>query len=188
MQFDHYLDEAHRLKATYASQISILVGLETEFVTQLDLDRLEDLLKRRGDRIEYLVGSVHHVNGIPIDFDQPTFQKALDHSGGTLDAHQRQGKFLCSYFDAQFEVLNRFHPEIVGHFDLCRLYDAVLHFTDYPDAWKLMERNIIFAIEYGALFELNAAAFRKGWDTAYPAADVVEVHPFDFHLVSVVDS
>ncbi|KIJ37113.1 hypothetical protein M422DRAFT_260503, partial [Sphaerobolus stellatus SS14] len=26
---------------------------------------------------------------------------------------------------------------------------------------------------YGALFELNAAAFRKGWETAYPGSDIV---------------
>lgn len=64
---------AHRLKAKYVDQITLLVGLETEFITQTDMDELEGLLAASGDRVEYLVGSVHHVRGITIDFDQDTF-------------------------------------------------------------------------------------------------------------------
>lgn len=33
----------------------------------------------------------------------------------------------------------------------------------------------MYAISYGALFEINAAAFRKKWDTAYPGVDIAEV-------------
>ncbi|OJT03896.1 hypothetical protein TRAPUB_5421 [Trametes pubescens] len=62
-----------RLKAKYVNQITLLVGLETEFITQTDMDELEGLLAASGDRVEYLVGSVHHVRGITIDFDQDTF-------------------------------------------------------------------------------------------------------------------
>jgi len=36
-------------------------------------------------------------------------------------------------------------------------------------------KNVLYAIEYGALFEVNAAAFRKGWDAAYPGQDVIEM-------------
>lgn len=159
------------------------MGLETEFITRPDLDRLQELLLNHGDRIEYLVGSVHHVNGIPIDFDLKTFDKAL--SGFTssdptacrnraLDASPMEG-LLSAYFDAQYEVMCRFKPEIIGHFDLCRLYHPELRFLDYPLVWEKILRNVQFAIGYGALFEVNAAAFRKGWQSAYPAEDVLEV-------------
>jgi len=40
---------------------------------------------------------------------------------------------------------------------------------------KILKRNIKFAINYGALFEVNAAALRKGWLTPYPGEDVVAV-------------
>ena len=33
----------------------------------------------------------------------------------------------------------------------------------------------MLAIDYGALFEINAAAFRRGWRTAYPEDDVAKV-------------
>lgn len=74
-------------------------------------------------------------------------------------------------------LLLRFHPEIIGHLDLCRLYNPQLQISDYSLAWKKMERNIAYAIEYGALFEVNAAAFGKQWDSAYPARDVIKVKP-----------
>jgi len=176
-QFDRYLDEAHRLKIQYASQITLLVGLETELITDADLDKLDSLLKRAGDRIEYIVGSVHHVNGIPIDFDLTTYHKSLHSLGGEMD-QDAQELFLSAYFDAQYCLIRRFRPEIIGHIDLCRLYNPELQLSSYPLAWQKLERNIVHAIEYGALFEVNAAAFRKKWDTAYPGLDVLEVKSF----------
>ena len=53
----------------------LLVGLETEHITPDDLDHLDALLSRYRGKIEYLVGSVHHVNELPIDFDRATFDK-----------------------------------------------------------------------------------------------------------------
>lgn len=173
-QFEGYIEEAHRLKRAYRGEISLLVGLETEYITSLDLDNLEKLLERFGEKIEYIIGSVHHVRGIPIDIDLAAFQSCV----GTFDGETEHGRmegFLCAYFDAQYEVLERFRPEIIGHFDLCRLYNPLLRFSDYPRAKEKLERNIKFAAGYGAIFEANAAAFRKGWDTAYPGKDVLEV-------------
>ncbi|KAG6853244.1 hypothetical protein C0991_005746 [Blastosporella zonata] len=174
-QFDRFLDEAHSLKAQYAQEITLLVGLETEYITAPDLDHLETLLTHLGPRVEYIVGSVHHVNGIPIDFDLSTFHKALESLSPGSEKEAQLESFLSTYFDAQYELLQRFHPEVVGHFDLCRLYHPGLAFATYPEAWRKVERNIAFAVEYGALFEVNAAAFRKGWDAAYPGRDVVEL-------------
>ncbi|RDX41729.1 histidinol phosphate phosphatase H [Lentinus brumalis] len=173
-QFDAFLAEAHRLKEKYAGQITLLVGLETEYITDTDLTALDALLSEHGTRIEYLVGSVHHVGGIPIDFDRPTFDKAL--AAFSDDTHpDSMAAFLNAYFDAQYTLMQRFHPEVIGHFDLCRLYNPGLSFRDYPDALARIRRNVQYAVRYGALFELNAAAFRKGWDAAYPGDDVVEI-------------
>lgn len=173
-QFEGYIDEAHRLKLAYRDEITLLVGLETEYITQLDLDNLEKLLKRFGDKIEYIVGSVHHIRGIPIDFDFATFQSCLGTFHGETE-HERMEEFLCAYFDAQYVVLEKFRPEIVGHIDLCRLYNPHLLFSDYPAAEEKLERNVRLAVEYGALFEVSGAPFRKGWDTAYPGKDALEV-------------
>ncbi|CAE6512047.1 unnamed protein product [Rhizoctonia solani] len=176
--FDKFIEEAHRLKTLYAAQITLLVGLETDYITTNDLDQLEALLNRHGDRIEYVVGSVHHCNGIPIDFDQPTFGRAVASftSAQTVhieesDPNEAQIAFLNEYLDAQFRLMERVHPEVIGHFDLCRLYTPKLALES---VWERIERNVRYAVEYGAAFELNAAAFRKGWDSAYPGREIVK--------------
>ena len=183
-QFQAFLDEAHRLRDVYSSSLRLLVGLETEHISTLDINGLSRLLEVHKGRIDYIVGSVHHVNGIPIDFDFDTYRRCLDniplpaHVTDSMEADQGQerlGLFLDMYFDAQFELLNNFHPELIGHIDLCRLYTPDLRLRAFPRAWAKLERNVKFAIAYGALFEANAAAFRKGWHTAYPGDDVAEV-------------
>ncbi|KAG8734816.1 histidinolphosphatase [Ceratobasidium sp. 414] len=176
--FDRYVQEAQRLKVAYADQITLLVGLETDFITAYDLDQLEQLLARHAGKIEYVVGSVHHCNGIPIDFDKPTLEKAVAsfaESPGSIaydTPTPSQASYLNAYFDAQLQLMERIHPEVVGHFDLCRLYTPDL---SLQDVWPRIERNVRYAIEYGAAFELNAAAFRKGWDSAYPGREIVEL-------------
>ncbi|KAJ7468247.1 Polymerase/histidinol phosphatase-like protein, partial [Mycena galericulata] len=174
-QFDKFLVEAHRLKLSYASQIRLLVGLETDYITPIDLDQLRDLLERHRGRVDYLVGSIHHVNGIPIDFDLVTFQKAVENIDCTPEHTTKDGAFLSAYFDAQYELLQRFYPEVIGHIDLCRLYNPDLQLSTYPEAFERAKRNILFAIGYGALFEVNAAALRKNWSTPFPGEDVLEI-------------
>jgi histidinol-phosphatase (PHP family) len=173
-QFEDFVNEAHRLRIAYSQQINLLVGLETEYITTLDLDRLDDLLQSCGDQIHYLVGSVHHVNGIPIDIDIDTYYKAVN-SLGIANEEQAREKYLISYLEAQYELLRRFRPEIIGHIDLCRLYTPDMPFSNFPRAQEKLIRNIQFAVEYGALFEVNAAALRKGWATPYPGTDVIEL-------------
>ncbi|KAL1706684.1 polymerase/histidinol phosphatase-like protein [Schizophyllum commune] len=167
LQFQAFLKEAHRLKKLYAPQITLLIGLETEYITDIDLAKIEDLLREHPREIELLVGSVHHVNSIPIDFDKDTFE-------GALSVFDSSKEFLHSYLDSQYEVMQRLKPEVIGHFDLCRLYTPNLRLDEHESVWGRVQRNIKFGIGYGALFEINAAAFRKGWGTAYPGREVLQ--------------
>lgn len=172
--FDAYIEEASRLKEVYSDQIELIVGLETECITQESLDHLQKLLRKHEQVISYIVGSVHHVNGIPIDFDKPTFERALNSFEEGKDGLSQLDQLFCAYFDAQYELLRLCQPEVIGHIDLCRLYLPGASF-EAPAVWSRIERNVDYAVKYGALFEVNAAAFRKGWSTAYPGKDVLEV-------------
>lgn len=183
-QFIAFLGEASRLQTQYAPQISLLVGLETEFISTQDLEELSCILTQHRSIIQYIVGSVHHVNGIPIDFDEPTYETCVaSFAVEGLTARDQLERYLSAYFDAQYEILQRFKPEIVGHIDLCRLYTPDLQFTEFPLVWEKIERNVRYAISYGALFEVNAAAFRKKWKAAYPGIDVAEVSCTDVILM-----
>lgn len=164
--FDDYLHEARACQREYA-QLHLLVGLETDVIHSGSIGELQTLLDTR--TVDYVVGSVHHVNEIPIDFDQATFDQALKSFNGNMTA------LLENYFDAQYDLIQAVQPEVIGHFDLCRLYQPNLQFQSLPSVWKKIERNINSAVQYGALFEVNAAAFRKGWCTAYPGLEVLQV-------------
>ena len=206
MTFQAFLIEAQRLREAYQHQINILIGLETEFITPLDLTRTSALILDHPE-IDYLVGSVHHVNGTPIDLDRPTWLQAVQNaersemgsttnpspSGRPISAQShfdalgsRQDSnpdlnllrpFLLAYFDAQYKVITTDQPEVIGHIDLCLLYtpDISLSSSELGEVWEKVERNVRYVVDYGGLFEANAAAIRKGWTTSYPSPDVMKV-------------
>lgn len=188
--YEAFLVEAKRLRSV--SKINLLIGVVTDYITDLDFDGLDRLLKEH-EEIDYVVGSVHHVNGVSIDFDRDTWLRCVATAAegriGTTCArvdgsvqlvHETAGepteeqvdKFLEAYFDAQYAMLQRHKPEVVGHIDLCLLWIPQIKLTK---VWEKVRRNVEFAISYGALFEANAAAIRKGWTTSYPSRDVLRL-------------
>lgn len=93
----------------------------------------------------------------------------------TVIPKETLNKIFLDYFDAQHELVRRLKPMVIGHFDLIRLWCEDVKFQDYPEVWAKIERNVKEVIEYGGLFEVNAAAFRKGWSSAYPQKDVLQL-------------
>lgn len=97
----------------------MLVGLETDYITTLDLDKLDEKLKRYGDSIEYVVGSVHHIDEIPLDYGRELFDKAAqkvaleDVYVSTSQQEPDLEPLISRYLDRQLEVMERFHPEII---------------------------------------------------------------------------
>jgi histidinol-phosphatase (PHP family) len=143
-QFDAFLVEAHRLRDLH--RMEILVGVESEHIYDEDLDLLKGLVERNQDRIEFVVGSVHHVNGYPIDFTRRKFNECLwsyavggnagpmppDEDGvekglreygiSQEDYYTGLEKLLEEYFHAQRRMLEALKPAVIGHFLLPFLF------------------------------------------------------------------
>jgi histidinol-phosphatase (PHP family) len=195
-----FLDAASALQEKYKDRIQLLIGIETDFVTRLDLDRTKAILDRRTD-IQYVVGSVHHVAGVSVDFDKSTYLRSIEHctantmgstmsiaASSKLEMPQPNNPdfiptdkellpFLVKYLDAQYEMIEALKPEVIGHFDLCLLFNPGYR-LDVPgreEVWKRVKRNIERVVGYGGLFEANGAAIRKGWKTSYPSKEVLRV-------------
>ncbi|KAJ1915659.1 hypothetical protein H4219_004189 [Mycoemilia scoparia] len=166
--FENYVEEARRLKALNENKINIIIGAETEYITPEATSLIEELRSKYS--LDYVVGSLHHVKEIPIDFDKETYQKALDSCGGDYN------ELYSVYFDAQYELITRIKPEVIGHFDLIRIFSpkSEQSLADRPEVWAKVQRNIDAAIKYNAIFEINSRAWKKGLPNAYPLKDVLQ--------------
>ncbi|CAG8747649.1 11121_t:CDS:2, partial [Acaulospora morrowiae] len=187
--FSEFVLEARRLQLKYKSKITLLVGLESENITDSSTSEIIDLVSKHD--LDYVVGSVHHVHETPIDFDRETFEVALskyspnyplsDYSvsdnasiNDPISSYPKspEESLFISYFDSQYQILQHLRPMIVGHFDVIRIYRPKYKLTDL--IWQRIERNVEFVIGYGGLFEINSAGF-KYFDDAYPLRDIFEL-------------
>ncbi|KAG8822810.1 histidinolphosphatase [Serendipita sp. 400] len=189
--FEAFLSEAQRLKQLYAnngrSEMEILVGMETEHIYEEDLPLLQTVIDRNRDKLDFLVGSVHHSDGHPIDFSKERFDEAVQWYATTSVLTQSGGEervdesaaalsaLLESYFHAQRRLMEALHPDVIGHFALPLLFTPTTLLASHSAAYALAMGNIRYAIAYGALFELSSAPFRKGWDQGWPGDEVVRM-------------
>jgi histidinol-phosphatase (PHP family) len=110
--YSNYYKEALDLKREFKGEIEVLIGMEIEWIYENTMTELNELMDKFP--IEYLVGSVHHVNGIPIDYDRDLFYKAVA-AEGNVD------KLFEKYYDLQYEMITKVKPKVIGHFDLIRM-------------------------------------------------------------------
>lgn len=163
-QFFSYFDECRALKKKYRDRIEIFAAFETEtyegsaaFIQDLVLELKPD----------YLVGSVHHVNGICIDFDKRHFRQALI-TAGSLEA------LYVDYFDAQFQMLQALEPAVVGHFDLIRKFDAdYLNTLNRKNIRERVTRNLEFIARKNLIVDFNLRGFDKASEQ-YPSMPVLK--------------
>lgn len=167
--FHQYVQKARSLQSKYQDQINVLVGMETEYITKESLVEAQQLQAKY--QLDYLVGSVHHIDEWPLDFSQEKYNQLLEEKFNG----DRESMF-CRYFDQQLEMLETLKPQVVGHFDLIRIF----HPTNEPDPLVVSDkarqkalRNIEYAIGYGALFEINTRAWKKHLRDAYPQRDLL---------------
>ncbi len=163
--FQAYVERAARLREEFAGRLEVLVGFETEMVPPDGwLESMRAL--RAGSSFDYLVGSVHHVEGIGIDVSEQESARAAERVGGG-DA------LRCAYFDHLASMASGLRPTIVGHFDLIRKFDGASP-TFGVDAWKAIERALEAVREAGSLLDVNSAPARRRLGPPYPLPEILE--------------
>jgi histidinol-phosphatase (PHP family) len=163
-QFASYVQEACRLQTAYQSQIQLFVGVETELCREESLD---DVIALKSEHaLDYMVGSVHHVAGIPIDFNEAKIQAAQDLCGGLEP-------LALQYFRSVTKMIETLQPDVVGHLDLIRLLRPTLEMT--PAVMEAVEQAVTTGVSLNCVFEINSAGLRKGLQGPYPHADVLKV-------------
>ena len=164
--FASYMDECRHLQAKYKSDIQLYAAMEIE--TYSGYEQFVPFLLERFQP-DYIVGSVHFVDDISIDYSRKTYAKAIQQQG-SID------KLYCRYFDQQYEMLQRFTPSVVGHFDLIRIFDA-----DYktrlqqPEILQRIKRNLELIKELDLILDLNLRSLVKGADEPYISRSILEL-------------
>lgn len=159
-KFETYYHHAKHIQAT-TTTVELLVGMEIEWIHQNTFQEIMEMQKKY--EFDYLIGSIHHVNQIPIDFSLELYEKVEQEVGGPTQLYSL-------YFDSQYDMLQKVKPLIIGHFDLIRMWKNV---TIDDIVWMKIKRNIEFITLYGGLVEINSRAWKKGLPGAYPLPDIL---------------
>lgn len=172
--FDSFIEHARIFQKDVNSDDSnitnLLVGFESE--GGINDDHLNMCLEYKEKyNVDLVVGSVHHVDGIPIDFDLNEWNRALKEIGnGDII------ELYFQYFNYIYKMIDVLKPEIVAHFDLIRLFTPLeMEIKDLKSIkriWDIIEKSIDLIVKFDLLVELNSSAIRKGWPTPYPKPDL----------------
>ena len=164
-RFALYVAEARQLAREYKDRMRILVGMESEWYPGCE-NWVSEL--REYHSLDYVVGSVHHVQGVCFDFSGESYAKAKDLCGGLVPLY-------VAYLDAQLAMLQATRPEVVGHFDLIRIHDPhYLRTLAEPEVWERVLRNLAWIQGAGAILDVNARALLKGQSEPYVCAPIMD--------------
>ena len=179
-RFGRYMTECRRLQDKYRSQIQLYAALEIE--TYSGYEEFVPYLVERFEP-DYIVGSVHYINDIGFDYSPSSYNRAAE-SAGSID------QLYQDYFDLQFEMIERLRPEVVGHFDLIRIFDP-----EYRD--RMMQEQVMVRIRrnlelikaYDLILDFNLRALSKGAPEPYVCAPILElVRDYEIKIVPGDDS
>lgn len=164
----YWVEQVPSLRAAYPD-LNLLIGFETEFYGDDPLERLAGKIEQY--KPEIIVGSVHHVHDVPIDFDREAAELASRKSGGD------EGLFL-QYYQNQFELIQflaRYASStalVLGHLDLIRIFRP--DFQPTAAVIESIERNIKAAIAGDLVIEVNTRALMKKQLAPYPAEPILQ--------------
>ena len=166
---DEYIAEIHRLRDVYREKIEVLCGLEVDYFA-LPVDK---------SKYDYLIGACHSLSPLSsltprgrVDVDGPVdlLQAAIaqDFGGDPYAAVE-------DYF-ATVSRLGERQPDIIGHIDLIRKYNAGGALFDelHPRYLAAARAAVDALLPLGIPFEMNTGAVSRGYrETPYPSAPLL---------------
>ena len=162
--FERYVRSALELRERHADRLELLIGFETEALpVEGWAAKMQQL--RQSAPFDYIVGSVHSIGDTWLDLNAETTERAARENGGWETLR-------CKYFDQLATLVEVLRPEVVGHVDLVRRFEAPdFRFSDA--ALKRAERVLEAALAAGSALDVNAAPARRGFGPVYPGPQVL---------------
>ena len=152
------------IAARFSDRIELLLGMEIEVVPPGEYATRTQELRERFD-IDYIVGSVHHVHGIPIDFTVESWRTAVETSGSVAN-------LIVDYYRTLTEMIEAVRPEVIGHLDLVKLHAGTT--PSDPKIEAALEETLSAIVRAGSIVEVNGRALDKGLDELFPSPAILE--------------
>jgi histidinol-phosphatase (PHP family) len=161
-----YFSEIKRLKNKYSSDIEIYCGLELDFLPRVESNDFYE------HDLDYRIGSIHYffdeedIYGVDCNFEE--FKKTIfDYFSG--DVRKMVGEFYYRII----QMVEKFQPEIIGHFDLIKINNTQNQFFHEGESWYVSE--VMKVLEYisskGTMLDVNTGGITRGYLTEpYPSA------------------
>ena len=180
-----YAKEMQRLKKKYEAQIKLLTGFEADFFEDntpgKSIGSTIPLKSNFDFTPDFLIGSVHFVCNqkgfYTVDYDPESVKAGLIKLYGDKNGNVDYKAAVCEYFEAERKMLELGKFEILGHADLIKKNNPVLHFFDENESWYKEELKLTAkaAARAGVVAEINTGAIARGLlDDVYPSAQFLE--------------
>ena len=174
-EFTEYCKTVRELAKRYEDRIRILLGLEMDFLSNLNS------FYRKGidlSLLDYIIGSIHFVNffedksGWAIDGSQEDFVKGLNelYEGNTK-------KVVQDYYKLIRNMLKNENPDILGHIDLIKMHNKEEKYFSEKENWYRQEvMNTLKAVaKSSSILEVNTGGITRGKiDSLYPSTWILE--------------
>ena len=149
-----YEENVLAAKERYKNEIEILLGYEVDYLQGHMDDRVLDV------NVDYLIGSVHFIEGW--GFDNPEFIGKWH--------EQDLDEIWQKYFDTIEEMARSKLFDIVGHFDLIKVFK----FMPQGNIPAMAKKALSAIKESGMVLELNVSGYRKDVKESYPSLELLQ--------------
>ncbi len=152
-----YIQDLFRLRDQYAGRLEILTGFEVDFplLGSFDSSYFTD------DRLDYLIGSCHYLDGW--GFDNP------DYTDG-FSSRDINGLYT-EYYSVIERLIDSRLFNIAGHIDLLKKFGHRPS-ADFSSVLKRLGRKLVSS---GMAFEVNTSGWLKPVQEQYPSEDIINL-------------
>ncbi|WP_374120525.1 histidinol-phosphatase [Neobacillus sp. PS3-40] len=156
--FSDYVHEVQQLKKLYSGKIDVLLGVESDFFPE-QIEIYRSYYERYP--FDYIIGSVHHVDGINI------FEK------GRWDGLTEQEKIRTkeTYYSLINQSARSSMFQILGHIDAMKGYYPAFSFIQT----EAVEQTLKIIGECDIAIEINTSGKTKDVGGWYPSDEILEL-------------
>lgn len=166
-----YIEEYKRLKNKYSDKINTFVGMEMDFISDLQED-IEKQAKNYG--LEYIIGSVHQVkehndsqDSWFIDGHDPNvYDKGLEE---LFDNDIKRA--AETYFSQQIEMIQKNKIDVIAHLDKITMHNKGRFFNNKTPWYKDLVISLLEEVKkHDVICEINSRGlYKKRHNDFYPS-------------------